>query len=178
MKAVDKIQKIIDKLEETNYDIFDGDREEAYDLMADSLNSMPNYVNSVVNEQIMMPIISARYDGQDYRDAVMKLDSTRRMCHDNAIIGINMMNRLCENLNLEPFAEVDTTDRHAVADFVGKTVNELYNQGINNNSEQVEKYKDFDMAVEKGVERRGYDRNAALEQLQSILTPNDDQYEP
>lgn len=174
MTSIEKLKEIIDTLEKTNYAEFDGDREEALDLISDSMTSMPNYVNAVANEQIMMPIIAARYEGQDYRDQVMRLDSTRRMCHDTAIIGINMLNRLCENLDLEPFAEIDTSDRHAVAGFVGKTVNEIYNHGIGNENYDNTAYSSFDKAVEKGVAQRGYRGDELLSELSRIKDSSSD----
>lgn len=168
MTSIEKLREIIDTLEKTNYAEFDGDRGEALDMIADSMVSFPNYVNAVAREQIMMPIISAKYDGQDYRDQVMRLDSTRRMCHDSAIIGVNMMNRLCANLDLEPFATIDTDDRHAVAGFVGKTVNEIYNQGIGNEAYDKTAYSSFDTAVEKGVTQRGYKTDALMTELERM----------
>lgn len=57
-----------------------------------------------------------------------------------------MLNRLNERLGLEPMFDVDTTDRHAVAECVGKYVNELYNNGIGNGFDDTvyEKTNEYD----------------------------------
>lgn len=43
---------------------------------------------------------------------------------------MNILNRINSNLGLDPFFDVDTNDRHAVANAVGKYICEVYNDGI------------------------------------------------
>lgn len=133
MKSIiDKEREIISKLEETGYEMFDGDKEEAMDFISSKVETFPHYANVVINEQIMTPIWRARYEGQELRDKIESIDATRRYAHESAIGAVTALNRFCKNLGLEPFADIDTNDRHAVAEFVGKAVNEVYNAGINN----------------------------------------------
>lgn len=127
-----RANNILKKLKETNYDMFDGDKEEAIEFVSDNLEAFPKYANVVIREQIMMPIWSARYEGQEFRDKVQDIDASRRYAHEGAITACNVLNRLSKNLGLETFADIDTSDRHAVAEFVGRAVNELYNDGIGN----------------------------------------------
>lgn len=130
---MDRAKKIMSKLQETNYDLFDGDKDEALDFLADKMESFPKYANVVIREQIMMPIWQQRYEGQEFRDKVQSIDATRRYAHESTISACDILNRMSKNLGLEPFANIDTKDRHAVAEFVGQAVNEMYNDGIGNN---------------------------------------------
>lgn len=130
MTYIEKEKAIIDKLKETDFALFDGDEEEAYDTVSQSLDSFTNYANSVIRQQTMLPIYYARYDGEDLRERVSNLDTRRRYAHDNAIGNLNMLNRISDKLGLEPFADIDTEDRYKVADFIGKFVSETYNNGI------------------------------------------------
>lgn len=57
--------------------------------------------------------------------------------HDGAIASVNILNRLSNNLGLEPFADIDTNDRHEVAKFIGEFIGETYNIGINNPNKEV-----------------------------------------
>ena len=130
MGYMDKQNELLLKLRETNYEVFDGDKDEALDFVGDSLTAFPNYANVVIREQIMTPIWRDRCEPEDFRENVERIDRQRRDAHDCAIDSINMLNRLNDRLGLEPMFDVDTTDRHAVAECVGKYVNEVYNDGI------------------------------------------------
>ncbi|MBO5435431.1 DUF3232 domain-containing protein [bacterium] len=132
MSFIEKEKEMLKKLHSTNFEMFDGDKDEAFEFVESSLSAFPAYANTVIMEQIKLPMIRARYDGQEYRDAVTQLDRDRHYAHESAITSVNMLNRLCTNLEIEPFANIDTSDRHAVAELVGQFVNEVYNQGIGN----------------------------------------------
>lgn len=146
MNLIEKQNELLLKLHDTNYEIFDGNKDEALDFVGDSLMSFPNYANVVIREQIMTPIWRNRCDGEEFRENVERIDRQRRDAHDCAIDSINMLNRLNERLGLEPMFDVDTTDRHAVAECVGKYVNELYNNGIGNGFDDAvyEKTNEYD----------------------------------
>lgn len=126
---IEKEKKIIQKLKNTNYELFDGDKDDALDFISDKLDAFPNYANIVINQQIVTPIIYERYEGQEIRDRIEDLDKKRRSAHEQAIDGLNILNKLSNNLGLEPFAKVDTSDRYKVADFVGEYVSQVYALG-------------------------------------------------
>lgn len=130
MTYLEKEQAILSKLQAENYASFDGDKEEAFDFLGARLDAFPAYVNAVVRMETMMPIWRARYDTQEFQDSVQRIDTERKHAHDAAIASVNILNRMSKSLGLEPFAEVDTNDRHAVAEMVGNYVNEVYNHGI------------------------------------------------
>lgn len=143
---IDKEKQLLEKLRQTNYEMFDGNREEALDFVSQRLTAFPNYANVVIREQILTPIWRLNMEGQQLRDQIMGMDQRRRSSHDNAIASLNGLNRMCKRLGIGRFADIDTSDRHAVADFVGDYVNELYNSGIG---------KGFDAATCQ--KDRGYD---------------------
>lgn len=126
---IDREKMLLEKLQQTNYEMFDGDKEEALDFVSQRLTAFPNYANVVIREQILTPIWRVNLEGQDLRDRIMEMDQRRRSSHENAIASLNGLNRMCERLGIGKFADIDTTDRHAVADFVGDYVSEMYNNG-------------------------------------------------
>lgn len=136
-----KQNAILAKLKETDYELFGGRKDEALDQLADCLESFPTYANVIIREQIMIPIWHQRYEGADFREAVQGLDHTRRIMHDGAVTNLNILNRMSNALGLEPFADIDTKDRYAVADFVGQYVNEMYNNGAKGGLDEAVKNK-------------------------------------
>lgn len=121
-------------------------------FLTNAFVTFPDYANVVIREQTMLPIWAARYEGQEYRDRVSEIDTRRHNCHEAAITGVNMLNRMCARHGLEPFFDGDTNDRHAIADFVGDYVNEIYNHGIGKTDDRGRELT--------GMERAVYKRNA------------------
>lgn len=119
---------LIKALRDADYQPFD-DKDEAFSFLLGRYNAFVNYANIVISEQYTMPITYARYEGEDLRQRVMQADRNRKNAHDIAIDSVNILNRMSKQLGIEPFADIDTTDRHAVADTVGNFVNELYCTG-------------------------------------------------
>lgn len=146
MTFLEKQNNLIQKLHDTNYELFDGDKDEALDTIESELTTFPEYANIVIREQIMMPIWRERCDPEEFRENVKNIDTRRRDAHENAITGVNVLNRLSAKLGLEPFADIDTTDRHAVANMVGKYTNELYNNGTGGSFDEAvyNKTKEYD----------------------------------
>lgn len=127
---IERETALLAKLKETNYKMFDGNRDEALDFVISGMESMVKYANIVIEEQIRLPIFRMHLDGQELRDATTNLDSRRRSIHEAAIASVSSLNRCCDRLGIARIADIDTTDRHAVADFIGQFVNETYNAGI------------------------------------------------
>lgn len=113
-----------------------GNKEACMKMMEHALKSFPEYHNTVVTQQALIPIYQATKEGADFREAVQNLDRTRKLNHDCAISGMNMLNRMSKFCDVEPFFTVDTEDRHAVAEEIGKYCNEVYDHGIQNQPEK------------------------------------------
>lgn len=165
---LNSIIKILEAYEAESYKNFDGDRDEAIDFIIDAATSLPNYVNVVVKEQIIFPTLRFRYEGEEYRSMVQSLDRKRKSSHDAAISNINRLNRQCSVYGIKPFADVNTNDRKAVANFAGRFTNALFNQGQGNVL-----YEEFDNAVAYGETKGGYDTKQVRTQIMSAYEGGD-----
>lgn len=93
------------------------------------MNAFTDYVTHVTWMEIRMQRLNAEgVQGQDWRDAVEQLDSSRRSKHEVAMGAISQLNRMCAAEGLEPFYEgpVDNEHRTQVGDVIGDIVNEYF----------------------------------------------------
>ena len=153
MTYLQKQKEMLERLDAQNWAMFDGNKDEGLDFMGSAMSSFPNYVNSVVSIEISGPIQRMRLEPEDYRNAMQQMDRNRRICHNRAIDSVNQLNRMAKALGMEPFAEVDTTDRNAVADFAGRFVNEVYNHGIGGDMQSAVMNKNAPYRTENLAER-------------------------
>ncbi len=112
-------------------------KDEGLEFVGKMMEAFPEYVNTVVTYQTQIPIVRMRYEGEDLMERIMAIDRQRHNAHESAISSVNILNRVCEKMGLEPFTAVDTTNRTAVADFVGQFVNETYNGGIGGTMDEI-----------------------------------------
>lgn len=145
---LEREQNLIKAMKQQNFQtFFEGDSEDAFNDIGRALDAFPNYMNTVVRMTHMQPIIYARYEGQEVRDRISELDNRRRSAHEHAISSITMLNRICDAYGTERIADIDTTDRYAVADFVGQYCSEIYESGKSKNPE-ANKIKTMDQLME------------------------------
>lgn len=171
MGYLEKENAIIRKLQDTKYELFDGDRDDALQFLDQQLGHFPEYANAVITQQQQLPIIYARYEGEDLRDRVESLDRRRRNIHECAISSVNVLNRLSSRLGLEPFADVDTSDRHAVANMVGDYIGELYRTGTHGMDEAtLNKTTEYSSRQLQDRRRRVADMCAGIEQPENGST--------
>ena len=76
-----KTQMILDKLKETNYEIFKGDKDATYKFMERTLSAFPDYANTIIREQIMLPIWRNTCDTNEYQENVQAIDTRRKNAH-------------------------------------------------------------------------------------------------
>ena len=91
------------------------------------------YVNAVYMMETTLPIIRVRYDGEELRDRVERLDRNRRDYHERAIMGVKRLNRFAAMMNVEEIFDGDVNDRYAIADFCMETVTEIFNDRTGKN---------------------------------------------
>ena len=103
---------------------------ELLEFISDQMTSYLDYVNSVVNESIQIPILRQKYMGepQILQYEIMDLDKTRRTCHEAAIASCVKLNRISESQGLPPFYDGDINDRYQVADFAIDVVRSFYDK--------------------------------------------------
>ena len=131
MGYLQKEKQILQRLADTDYETFHGDKDKALNFMTKKLGVFPEYMGIVVRMETMQPIWRAQFEGQEYRERVQSIDTERKRTHDSAIASVNALNRLSDKLGLPPFSKVDTGDRHAVADMISEYVSEIYKTGTN-----------------------------------------------
>ena len=93
------------------------------------LDRFPEYVMAVARYDNTVSLAYATMSGEDIRYRVTSADRSRKMAHDCAIDSVNILNRAFAKAGLPPFADIDTTDRSAVADFAGRFTIEAFDGG-------------------------------------------------
>lgn len=113
---VEKIEKI--------YSVVATDSEFTEEI-AQLERAFPAYVHAVHEYVIRMHEIQT-LTGDDYKEAFTDIDKKRHNCHEAAISSLNVLNRISESFKLGKFADVDTSNRYAVADFCIEYVHQIY----------------------------------------------------
>ena len=142
-KYLDKVQNLMSAMEHNGFETFDGDRKEACDTVESAIMSFPEYTNTVIRQQVVMKMLPFRdLTTEEFQQTVTQLDTIGNM---------NLLNRLADLNGQEQIFQIDTSDRHAVADAVGTFVNEVYNDGIGNtlDSATLDRTADYDPTVAK-----------------------------
>lgn len=127
---LEKEKNLVKAMQEQDFQpYFHGDREDALITIARAFDSFLAYQTTVIRMTAMQPIIRARYKGQELRDEITNLDGNRRSAHEATIANVSMLNRICDAFGTEKIAQIETTDRYQVADFVGQYCAEIYETG-------------------------------------------------
>jgi hypothetical protein len=71
------------------------------------LTSFPNYFNAVINHTIQINVVGLRYEGEEYRDKISKIDHDRRDAHIRLTDSINKLNRLSSYYQGEKIFDMD-----------------------------------------------------------------------
>lgn len=135
-KYIQKENALLEAMKADNFAFFDGDEDEALEFIESKLLSLADYVNIVVRQQILIPLWRFRFDPDEVRQRTEDLDRQRYRIHNAAIASLTAINRLFSKHGLPAFAEVDTENRQAVADFAGSYVGDLYLQGTAHNMDE------------------------------------------
>ena len=166
---IEREQNLIRAMKEQDFQpFFEGDSDDAFDDIGRALDAFPNYLNTVVRMTTMQPIIYARYEGQEIRDRISDLDSRRKSAHEHAISSITMLNRICDAYGTERIADIDTTNRYEVADFVGQYCAEVYETGKSKDLKEVENIKTMDAIMELRADRTDEYPNDSKDRLAQL----------
>lgn len=87
------------------------------DIINSDMKALSDYVNAVYAMETSIPIILARYEGDEVRDRIQELDQRRRDKHERAIVATKRLNRFAQMENIKPLFTGDTSDRYQVAEF-------------------------------------------------------------
>lgn len=91
------------------------------EVLKDSLISCVKYVDAVASGEIKL-LLTTEEQIQRYQDMVSEYDASRHCHHEDAIISIKIMNRLCTSYNIAPIFNGGTSQRHQIADFCSEIV--------------------------------------------------------
>lgn len=100
-------------------------KEEDLELIMDSVESMANYFNKVICMQSRIAMARARLEGDELRNAIMRIDAERREAHIAMTMGVNILNALCDEYGIARIFNIarlnaessDDRDKAAVACF-------------------------------------------------------------
>ncbi len=125
---IEKEAALLKALYDNGFEAYGGYEAEADAIgtIKEAMESFARYADMVIRMQYMTPIYYAEYDGKDLHNSIEALDRNRTSAHENAIANLKILNRMCRSELGIPFADVDTSDRRQVADFVGEFISELY----------------------------------------------------
>ena len=116
MTLVEKINKLIEVADK-----------EDLDIIQDSIDSFPKYIDSIVKMEVGATIAKHRCNTQDeFVAEIQRLDKNRRIIHNSAITSAKILNRLCNLYKIEKIYEGDVEDRYEVADFAKEVVDVYY----------------------------------------------------
>lgn len=114
MTALEKQQAICDRLRETDYAAFDGDRETA---LREVINGFSSIIKYVIGTALAKEKMFVEQAGMNTAENAEREEQAE---YQKLTDSINMLNDLSKKLGLEPFADIDTSDPHAVRRFAGE----------------------------------------------------------
>ncbi|MDE7229403.1 MAG: hypothetical protein K2N56_02880 [Oscillospiraceae bacterium] len=115
MTALEKQQAICDRLKETDYAAFGGDKETALKEVFNGFSSIIRYVVGTALAKEKMIVEKAAGV-----DAAENADREEQAAYRELTDSINMLNDLSKKLGLEPFADIDASDPDSVRRFAGE----------------------------------------------------------
>lgn len=134
---VEKFKTLMDAIVENNK----GDQQEIdylTNFTYERAGKFVIYFNRVYDDVLGSQMDRALFAGgalsqEDLQTRTMKRDSDRRSAHDMAISACEQINRFCK-VNGVPNICPETTDRYEVAEFIGRFVQDVYQEGIRDKS--------------------------------------------
>lgn len=98
------------------------------EIVEDIINDLSTYIKRVSDMENAINVARFRLQGQEYRDYISNLDTQRRAAHNNAIVGVKMLNRLCKMNDVPEIYTGKIDDRNEVAEFCMAVVKELFDE--------------------------------------------------
>lgn len=96
------------------------------DIIKTDIAHLQEYVQAVYSMETLIPIYRVRYDDDDLRYHIEKLDNARRDKHNLAIMSVKRLNRFADLAKLPRLFDGNVDDRYEVADFCMNTVNTVF----------------------------------------------------
>lgn len=122
MDIIKKENEILEKLKESGYSTFGGDKEKALDYLEEQLMKVLMYDEGAIREQIRN---QSRGGSSEEQESLRREAEYERMAS-----GLDALNKICVELGLTSFADVDTGNMQAVEESVRQYRQDIYNRGI------------------------------------------------
>lgn len=122
MDIIKKENEMLEKLKESGYSTFGGDKNKALDYLEEQLMKVLMYDEEAIREQIRNQNCGG---GPEEQETLRREAEYERMAS-----GLDALNKMCADLGLTPFADVDTGNRQAVVEFIGQCRQDICNRGI------------------------------------------------
>lgn len=126
MTYLEKENLILNKLCETNYALFDNDKNDALKYITTQLLTITDYRNTSIKTNISS---SLRNNSDTKSDK--NVSDTNYNAFQKAIYSIESLNKICQKLGIELFMDIDTNDTSAVEKAINDFTTELFSKGIN-----------------------------------------------
>mgnify|MGYP000963612265 CR=1 FL=1 len=84
-------------------------------FVSEMIENAVRYASTVTNMDAQMEILPFRYEGEELKEVITKMDAARRRAHDAFIGRLNIVNRICKQNGLEVFYD-GPEDRMAMGD--------------------------------------------------------------
>lgn len=98
-------------------------------FIIERLSIIRDYVFSVLEMEMQLPILSRTFNPTDYATKRNELDTKRHQKHDLAIDAVHQLNRICE-LNDYPVLYIGSNTRRDIADFCFEIVESFYKERL------------------------------------------------
>ena len=90
-----------------------------------------DYTKTVAAEPKRIESARFRLEGDEYRNFIENIDTSRKIQHDASISSLNIMNRMCEKEGIDPVTDpvdLDELDRGVIAAGIFKHVKDVLDQ--------------------------------------------------
>ena len=123
MTYIEKERLLIDKLRETNYAAFNGNKTDALDFVEKNLSTIAKCPTAIAKADI-----NAMTHKTD--EATTEADNAKKTAAASAINSIIAVNDLCDKLGIPKFMDIDLNNGDAIGQAVGDYMKEIFFSSI------------------------------------------------
>lgn len=121
---IEKEKRILTRLRETDYTLFNHDKYDALNYVKSCLLTIAHYRTTSVKSEIA---VKTNKGSKQIIETVLE---NKNKALIDATKCIKSLNKLCKQLDIEPFIMIDTKDTASVENAIGKFADELFQNGI------------------------------------------------
>ncbi len=119
MSTMEDIIKAIKESDRT-----EGEKEDMLDILQARMRVITGYFGGVAKIKVELQL--ADVAGDEYRKTAGKYEELQKSCSDSC----KRLNRMCEDLQIDPFCDFDPDDKDKLEAFCGQMMMGLFMKGI------------------------------------------------